>query len=63
MMVVTVDLDQEPTFLESRLWFFILFPLVILSISCIMDVDVISGYIGCQTLLVMGLVNYQQLAR
>ena len=28
-----------------------------------MDVDVISGYIGCQTLLVMGLVNYQQLAQ
>ena len=43
MMVVTMDLDQEPISLDSRLWCFTLFSLIII-IPWIIDVDVINGY-------------------
>ena len=45
MMVVMMGLDQEPIVLDSKLWCFILFPLIIHSMSCAVDIDVISSHI------------------
>lgn len=41
MIIVRIDLDQQPIPLDSKLWCVILFPLII---SCIADADVINGY-------------------
>jgi len=44
IMVVMMGLDQEPIVLDSKLWCFILFPLIIRSMSCAIDIDVISSH-------------------
>jgi len=41
MMVVTIDLDQEPIPLNNWLWCFTPFPIIM---PCIVNVDVINAF-------------------